>query len=399
MSDRQADKSIARTLPARDPLLADAAHEWKSAYIHIPFCRRRCPYCDFAIVDESAVRSDHARYAEAVLAEIEMEEGIGRLDAVNVGGGTPSLIDPAHLADMLDALERRFAFAPDVERSLEINPEDWTVERADAWVAAGFDRISIGLQSLDDEVLGDLGRMHRASIIAEVVSEARAAGFRSINVDLIFGHPGEPAASWRSTVDRVMDLDVDHVSTYALTVEAGTELGRSVSDGAPAPDDDVQAERYEHFVAAASSRGIVAYEVSNHARDGHACRYNLSTWAHGEYLGFGLAAHDHRWGIRGRNHRRMDRYVEDIDAGRRPRLGTETLDRRDQERDRLMLGLRLAAGTPMTDTAEAFVRSEAGARFVDAGVIRIEGGRLVLSNPLVADAVAREALSVSASDC
>ena len=399
MSEPSGDDPDARTLPASDPRLADAAHEWKAAYVHVPFCRRRCPYCDFAIVDESAVQADHRRYTEAVVAETEMDEGIGRLDAVNVGGGTPSLLAPAFLAEILDALERRFGFAQDVERSLEINPEDWSGDRGAAWVEAGFDRISIGAQSFDDRVLGELGRMHHAALVEDVVRSARDVGFRSISVDLIFGHPGESESSWIATVDRALDQDVDHVSTYALTVEAGTPLARDVRNGAPAPDDDTQADRYEGFVESAAVRGIERYEVSNHARQGHACRYNLGTWAHAEYLGFGLGAHDHRWGERGRNHRRLDRYLEDVEAGRRPRLGVERLSVAEQQRDRLMLGLRLAAGTPMTPYAASFARSEEGQRLIDAGVMRIDGDRIVVNDPLLADAAARSSFSVSVPDC
>ena len=399
MSEPAHRPSSARLLSASDPDLADAANGWKSAYLHIPFCRRRCPYCDFAIVDESEVATDHRRYVDAVAREIRMEPGIGRLDAINVGGGTPSVIDPGLLALLLDILEDEFGFAPDVERSIEINPEDWTDERGREWVQMGFDRLSIGAQSFDDDVLGALGRMHRSATVDDVIGAARGAGFRSINVDVIFGHPAESDAAWETTMRSVVGTDVDHVSTYALTVEPGTDLAAEVRSGRPAPDDDTQADRYEQFVERASASGFERYEVSNHARTGHACRYNLSTWAHGEYLGFGLGAHDHRWGQRGRNHRRLDRYLEAVDRGERPRLGVETLDEPSQQRDRLMLGLRLAAGTPMTEVADAFVHSPAGIRFLDAGVMRVEGDRLVVANPLLADGVAREALSVSVPDC
>ena len=399
MSDTADVPSLARSLPASDPDLAAAAHGWKSAYLHIPFCRRRCPYCDFAIVDESVVGADHRRYVDAVVREIRMDPGIGPLDAVNVGGGTPSVIDPGLLALLIDALEDEFGFAPDIERSMEINPEDWTDENGEEWVRMGFDRLSIGAQSFDDDVLGALGRMHRSATVNDVITAARGAGFRSINVDVIFGHPAESEASWETTMRSVLDADVDHVSTYALTVEPGTDLAAAVRSGEAAPDDDTQADRYEQFADRATELGIERYEVSNHARSGHACRYNLSTWAHGEYLGFGLGAHDHRWGERGRNHRRLDRYLEAVEAGRRPRLGVEALDERAQQRDRLMLGLRLAAGTPMSDIADAFVRSPAGMRFRDAGVMHVEGDRLVVTDPLLADGVAREALSVSVPDC
>lgn len=386
-------------LPADSAELADAAHEWKSAYIHVPFCRRRCPYCDFAIVDESKTTVSHDRYVDAVVAEMALESDFAPLDAINIGGGTPSTLSADQLLRIVAAVKDRFGVVRGAEISLEINPEDWTPDFGGALVAGGFTRISIGAQSMDDTILGVLGRNHIASDVVTVVTSAADAGFRSVSADLIFGHPAEDPASWRRSVEVVLDLPVDHVSTYALTVEQGTDLARDVLAGAPEPDGDVQADRYELFAAMASQRMIRRYEVSNHATDGHACRYNLATWSHAEYLGFGMGAHDHRWGVRSRNHRRIDRYLADVEAGKRPRLGAERLSASQQERDRLMLGLRLAAGTPITSTAQHFIDSEAGGSMLDNGILRITNSRLVVVKPFLADAVAREALSVAVDDC
>jgi oxygen-independent coproporphyrinogen-3 oxidase len=234
--------------------------------------------------------------------------------------------------------------------------------------------------------------------VADLVAQARPL-FGSLSVDLIFGHATENAASWNATVTSALALDVDHISTYALTVEPGTRLAADVRDGAPEPDPDAQADRYEAFCELAGTAGFDRYEVSNHARPGMACRYNLSTWAHGEYVAFGMAAHGHRWGTRTRNHRRIDRYLEAVEGGRRPLLGSETLDACAQERDRFMLGVRLAAGTPMSRVATALVASEAGQGLVAAGIMEVRSGRLVVTRPLLSDAVAREALSVPLSDC
>jgi putative oxygen-independent coproporphyrinogen III oxidase len=399
MSDGAPARTDAASLRPNDPALADAAHGWKSAYVHIPFCRRRCPYCDFAIVDESAATVDHDRYVSAVVDEIGLAEDFPTLDAVNIGGGTPSVLRPSQLRLILDALRSRFGLADDAEVSLELNPEDWAPGYGLGLVEAGFTRLSIGGQSFDARVLGSLGREHTVGQVSDAVTGARAAGFRSVGVDLILGHPTEDEASWRSTVSDALSLPVDHVSTYALTVENGTALATSIRDGAAAPDEDVQADRWEYFAEAADAVGIVRYEVSNHARTGHACRYNLATWAHAEYLGFGMAAHDHRWGRRSRNHRRIDRYLGDVEAGRRPILGVEHLTDEEQERDRMMLGLRLAAGTPVTDAAARFLASDVAQRYVAAGVIDVVDGRIVVVRPLLADAVAREALSVSRRDC
>jgi oxygen-independent coproporphyrinogen-3 oxidase len=384
---------------ADDPGLADAAHDVKSAYVHIPFCRRRCPYCDFAVVEGVLDDRSHRRYVSAVISEMAMESPFGPLSAINFGGGTPSAIAPEHISAIVSELRDRFGVTEDVEVSIEINPEDWTDSLSDGLVRAGVDRVSIGAQSMSDNVLGALGRLHAADQVTQAVHGARSAGIRSVSVDLILGHPAESSDEWALTVSRILSLPIDHVSTYALTVEPGTMFARLMTTPETAPDDDTQADRYELFTRLAGAEGIDRYEVSNHARPGHACRYNLSTWAHGEYIAFGLGAHDHRWGIRSRNHRRLDRYLESVEGGARPRIGSEHLDAAAQERDRLMLGLRLAAGTPMTGFAERFVGSDEAARLMEAGVVAVRDDRVVVLDPLRADMVAREALSVATADC
>ncbi len=383
-----------------DPRLADAASTWRSAYVHIPFCLRRCPYCDFAIADESVVgRDDVDRYVDAVITEIAMQDPFGPLDAINFGGGTPTRLSPTQLGRIIDALTDRFGLGDDAEISLEANPEDWSIDRAAALVAKGFTRVSIGAQSFDDAVLTALGRVHDASSIEATLRAARNAGFVSVSIDLIFGHPTESDQSWRNSVGRALDLAPDHMSTYSLTVEAGTALADAISAGAPAPDDDVQADRYSTFLELAGAAGLHRYEVSNHARNGHVCRYNLATWANAQYVGFGLGAHDHVSGIRSRNFRTMARYLRSVESGERPRSGHEQLDASESERDRLMLGLRLAAGVPDTGLAGRFADSQAGRRFLEAAVLVRREGRIMVGDPMLTDAVVREALSVSAVDC
>lgn len=380
--------------------LADIATQWKSAYVHVPFCLRRCPYCDFAIIDESSggVLS-HEDYVDALLAEIAMETSFGPLDAINFGGGTPSRLTPDQLRRITDGLRGQFGLDDNAEVSIEINPEDWSFDFGSGLVDAGFSRVSIGAQSFDPAVLQALGRQHTPEMIQAATQGAKHAGIPSVGIDLIFGHPAESADSWDRTVVTAMDLDIDHVSTYSLTVEPGTDFSRAISQGAPAPDDDTQADRYQRFEEVAERRGFVRYEISNHAMAGHVCRYNLATWAHGEYVAFGIGAHDHRWGIRARNHKRPDRYIEAIEVGDRPRVGVEHLTDAEQERDRLMVGLRLAAGTPLTPTARRFAESPEGKRFIDAGIVEVDSSRIRVTAPMMSDAVIREALSVSSSDC
>ena len=379
---------------------ADDARHWRSAYIHVPFCRRRCPYCDFAVVtpDEGGTTGTIERYLAAVVAEIERSDDWGPLDAVNLGGGTPSALSAAGLGRLLDALRRRFGLADRAEVSLEVNPEDWTEDTAAGVVAAGFTRASFGVQSFDDDILAALGRAHTARQAVAALRHAARSGLESVAVDLIYGTPGESAESWRRSVETALSLHPDHLSAYALTVERGTALSRAVAAGAPAPDPDDQADKYDVLADLAPQAGLIRYEVSNHARPGHQCRYNAATWAQGDYLGFGLGAHGHRNAVRTRNLRRLDRYLEAIESGRAPVAGREHVTGWRREQERLMLGLRRAAGVTAGTAGERLLAGDPGRRLVAAGVLDVAGDRLVVARPLLTDAVVRAVLDLDPPD-
>jgi putative oxygen-independent coproporphyrinogen III oxidase len=381
-----------------DPALADAAGRRRGAYIHIPFCHRVCPYCDFAVV---AGRDDLAgRYLEALAAEIGASTPFpGFLGAVFVGGGTPSRLAPAALGRVLQALEERFGLVPGVEVTLEANPEDWSAPLAEAWAAAGWNRVSLGAQSFDAGVLAALGRRHRPEQVEQAVAAARSAGFASVNLDLICGTPGESAFSWRASVERALATGCDHLSVYALTVEHGTALSRAVAAGAPAPDPDHQALLWEEAARLAAAAGLVRYETSNFARPGHACLYNLVTWAQGEYEGFGAGAHRHRGGVRSWNLRRVDRYVERLESGEPAVSGEERLGAWERERERLVLGLRRAAGVAAGEGGRRLEESAAGRRLAAAGVLERVGDRLRVARPLLGDEVSRAVLALEGGDC
>lgn len=374
------------------PELADGAAGWASAYVHVPFCARICPYCDFAVVEGRDELAD--RYLAAVEDEIGSRPEWRPLDAVFVGGGTPSRFGSVRLAGLVAALDKRFGLAPEGEVTLEANPEDWTPELAAQLVEAGYTRVSFGAQSFDALVLSCLGRRHTPARITEAVAAARSAGFRSVSVDLIFGTPGETLARWRTTVDQAIDLGTDHVSCYALTVERGTPLSRSVAGGAPAPDPDLQADQYELADELLSAAGLVRYEVSNWGRPGHGCRYNLSVWAQGEYEAFGNGAHGFRHGRRFRNVRRLDAYIERVEGARDPRAGEEELTVVERERERLFLGLRRAAGVADGRGVEALLASADGRRLLSAGVIEYSNGRLRVARPLLTDEAERAVLAL-----
>lgn len=382
-----------------DPVLADGAGGWRGAYIHIPFCHRICPYCDFAVV---AGRDDlRDRYVDALIAEIGMAEPFpgGPLDAVSFGGGTPSLLAAGALSQVLEALEARFGIAGDAEVSLEANPEDWTQALASGLVAGGFTRVSLGAQSFDPKVLAELGRAHTPEDTRRAVGIAGDAGFGSINLDLIFGSPGETEGSWERSVAAALECGADHLSTYALTVERGTALSKAVLAGGPAPDPDTQADRYEAMSGPVGEAGLIRYETSNHARRGHACRYNLLTWAQGEYEAFGTGAHRHRDGTRSWSVRRIDRYLERVEAGSRPDSGRETLEGFSLDRERIVLGLRRAAGVVAGQAGAALMASRDGGRLVDAGILCERHGRLVVTRPLLGDEAARAVLALTVADC
>ncbi len=207
-----------------------------------------------------------------------------------------------------------------------------------------------------------------------------------MSLDLIFGDASESMASWEHTVAETVSAAPDHVSTYSLTVERGTELSRRVAAGSPAPDDDDQADKYLAAIEALQRAGFTRYEVSNHARQGHVCRYNLTTWAQGDYLAFGLGAHGHREGIRRRNVRRLEAYLSMVESGRRPEAGREQIEGWAGEQERLMLGLRRTAGVRLGRGGEVLLRSDEGRRLRQAGVVMVEAGRLIVRRrPLLTD--------------
>lgn len=365
-----------------------------SAYVHIPFCSAVCPYCDFAVV---AGRDDLTRrYVTAVVAEIGMSPRWAPLHSVYFGGGTPSHIDPALLGEILEALARHHGIAEGAELSLEANPEDFTIDRARQLRSLGFNRISFGAQSFDAGILAALGRRHRPEDIRLSVANARDAGFDNLSLDLIYGTPGETDNSWGSTIATALDTGTDHMSCYSLTVERGTALHRSVSAGAPAPDPDTQADRYEMADRALESSGLARYEVSNWARPGKSCRYNLTVWAQGEYEAYGNGAHRFRHSVRSHNVRRIDAYIDRVESGVRPISGEEAVEGWDRELDRLFVGLRTSRGVSAGPGTTALLAAPEGGLLLREKVIEIRDGRMTVIRPLLTDEVLRTVLGLPA---
>ncbi|HWD09093.1 MAG TPA: radical SAM family heme chaperone HemW [Actinomycetota bacterium] len=319
---------------------APALRPGRGVYVHIPFCLVHCPYCDFNA--HAGMDDVKAPYVEALIREVEAAADGGPVDTIAFGGGTPTELAPGELGRILAALRSSFAVAPGAEIGLEANPE--SVDRAgfDALLESGFTRVSLGVQSLTPSVLEWLGRAHGPARALGAVRDAVAAGFEHVNADLMFGTPGESAAGWRASLEGVLETGVDHVSTYALTVEERTPLATWVARGrVAAPDDDEQADRYQAAAEVLRPAGLVRYEVSNWAKPGCWSRHNVGYWTGAGYLGFGAGAHSLAAGRRWWNVRSPRTYVELAPAVEED---SECLAAGERAAEAAMLGLRLAGG-------------------------------------------------------
>jgi oxygen-independent coproporphyrinogen-3 oxidase len=315
-------------------------------YLHIPFCSRRCDYCAFATWSDRHHLQD--AYLGALGAEIarEVESGMPAASSVFVGGGTPSLVDPVRLAQIVASIP----VTDDAEITIECNPESVTEAHIASYVAAGVDRLSFGVQSLSAEVLVSLGRDHNPETVVRAVGFARAGGMKRLNLDLIYGGAGESIADWQHTIEQVIALGPDHVSAYALTVEAGTPLA---DDPSRHPEDDDQADKYLLADALLTSAGFVNYEISNWSKPGQECVHNLLYWRQGNYRGFGCAAHSHLDGRRWWNVRTPDRYIEMVASNESVEASAEELDAPRQRIEGLQLSLRTREGVPRGSLSEA----------------------------------------------
>lgn len=316
-------------------------------YIHIPFCKSRCPYCDFAFY----VGKTHlaGRYADAVIREFRTRlPRMGRhtvFDTVYFGGGTPSDVPPEALRRILDAARSLSHIAPKAEITAEANPEDHS--RFPELAAMGMNRLSLGVQALDDPTLRALGRRHTAADAATAAGAARGAGFRNINIDLMFSAPRQTAHAWGQTLDRTIDLRPEHVSVYGLTVEPGTAFGRKMKENRlPLPQEDAQAEMYETAQEKLRGAGFVQYEVSNFAQPGFACRHNIACWERRAYLGVGLSAHSFFNDRRTWNIRPLMAYIGSVESSGAAVEGEERISSRDRRLEQVMLGLRRTNGIP-----------------------------------------------------
>lgn len=371
-------------------------------YVHVPFCATRCGYCDFntytaAELGPGASQRDYAETAieEVRLARRVLGDAALPVETVFFGGGTPTLLPAPDLVRILQAIDKEFGLRPDAEVTTEANPESVDQGYLETLRAGGFTRMSFGMQSASDHVLKVLDRRHTTGRAADAVREARAAGFEHVNLDLIYGTPGESDDDWRASLDAAMAAGPDHVSAYSLIVEDGTRLAARIRRGElPMPDDDVAADRYLLAEEALTSAGLRWYEISNWARTDEArCRHNLLYWTGGDWWGVGPGAHSHVGGTRWWNVKHPAAYAGRLAAGSSPAHAREVLTEEDRAVERVMLELRLASGFPLADLAPE--ARTACARALAGGLLEVadfKAGRAVLTlrGRLLADAVVRD---------
>jgi len=336
---------------ARSAALADNPPESRELglYVHVPFCAKRCGYCSFntAPLEDDAM----ARYLDAVHREIELLGDLDwssrvRLSTIFLGGGTPSLLGVEDMAAMLDRVRARFDVAAGAEITVECNPESVTRDKLAGYRAAGVNRISLGVQSLDDSILPQLGRLHDARGARAAFEAAREAGCGNVSVDLMYGLPGLDADGWSRAVEAVLDWAPDHLSAYGLTLDAGSLWGAAGVDGIPS--EDAQVDQYWRLARAAASRGLEHYEISNYARPGFRSRHNQVYWRAAEYLAAGPGACGFVGRLRYANVKATPRYCETLAGGELPVASWEHLTERQRLAERLLLGLRTADGVPAT---------------------------------------------------
>lgn len=371
-------------------------------YIQVPFCQAKCTYCNFHT--GVVARDRYAPYARAVCREIATSDAAdGPADTIYFGGGTPSLLDPAPLADMVNAVRGRFGVLASAEITLEADPETITPDKAAAWLAAGFNRISMGAQSFDDTELRAAGRMHRRSDVLQSVAALRAAGFDNISMDLIAGLPHQTRASWDDSIAALLSLRPEHVSIYMLEIDEGSRLGReSLAGGArysagAIPPDDAIAEFYESACHRLAAAGCEHYEISNWALPARRSRHNLKYWRREPYLGFGAGAHSFDGRARWANVHDAARYVSAIDHVSSPREQIEPVTREQAFDEELFLGLRQLEGVNLDGIARRYAAGgfderlsalrgrveglrSAGLVEMNGAQLRLAPGRLSVSN-------------------
>jgi len=324
-------------------------------YLHIPFCKKKCAYCDFVSVTSTNYRD----YFDALKKEVELYADKAMiLDTVFFGGGTPSLVEASEIVDILKALRCGFAQLDDAEISIEVNPGTVDAYKLQAYRNGGVNRISFGLQSADDKELNLLGRIHSYNEFLDSYHLARQAGFDNINIDIIFGLPNQTLNQLLKTIDSVVELNPEHVSCYALKLEKGTSMYRQYKDSKAMPDEDTERDMYHAIFNKLNASGYIQYETSNFAKPGFECQHNLKYWTGEPYLGFGAAAHallkEKKVFFRQSNLTDIDQYIMQVHKEQKPIAEKIALTSKDIREEYIMLRMRLRWGINFIDYQQRF---------------------------------------------
>ena len=370
-------------------------------YVHIPFCIRKCAYCDF--VSGPGTKAMQKEYEEALLAEIDAAEETAESEVISVffGGGTPSAVDAGMLARVMEKLRSKYVFSEDAEITLEANPGTLDAEKLKCYRKSGFNRISIGCQSVHDEELKRLGRIHTFAEFQESFVLARDAGFANINVDLMSGLPEQSEEKWEESLRTIAELSPEHISAYSLIVEPGTPFAEQKLD---LPDEDTEREMYARTAEILAEYGFFQYEISNYAKPGYECKHNMVYWTGGEYIGFGIGASSYFQGKRFNNMRDIFKYIElmenlsdkfvetdnmellynDTTRTLRENVTNIYIDARMEEF--MFLGLRMTCGVSREDFKERFnkdiyeVYGSVLNKYIGEGFMASEGDRIYLTD-------------------
>lgn len=373
-----------------------------SFYLHIPFCVKRCGYCDFNTYTPSELQGPDVTtltgpYLEAVKQEIELahrELGDAEISTIFFGGGTPSLMPADELGAMMDQLRKRFSFARDMEVTIEVNPDSVNQEFLQRMRDHGANRISMGMQSAKDHVLKVLDRTHNPENVTRAVEMVRASGYEHCSVDLIYGVPGETLTDWSETVDAALSLEIDHVSAYSLIVEEGTALAARVKRGEIViPDEEETAEKYLLIDQLCTTRGFAWYELSNWSAPGGECRHNINYWNGSHWWGIGPGAHSFVDGKRWWNVKHPRTYQSKLANGESPIHSSEVLTDENRRDEFLLLQIRLREGISHSDLTDSQI--SLAERFLTSGHLDEESWRdqrlvLTQSGRLIADRIVRE---------
>jgi putative oxygen-independent coproporphyrinogen III oxidase len=376
-----------------------------SFYVHIPYCVKRCGYCDFNTYTPAELQISTGltqisnSYIDLLIKEIDQAKeqvGAAKVPTIFFGGGTPSLMEPSDIARVITAIDNQFGLTQDCEITLETNPDTVDKEKLAAFKAAGVNRISFGMQSAVAHVLKTLDRTHNPDNLPQVTKWAAEVGFKDISVDLIYGTPGESLSDWQVSIDAALALPINHISAYALIVEEGTKLANAIKRGEIANvDDDLTAEKYLMADAAFSKAGFTWYELSNWSKDSGESKHNIAYWLNKNWWGAGPGAHSHINGKRWWNVKHPNLYREKLQENISPILDSEVLNSMQIESERLMLSIRLPEGVRKDSLSVDQIKSLN--QYLDSGALnpaKWDAGSvsLTLSGRLIADRIVREIL-------